>query len=285
MKTSVLFSALILLLSLKSFSQIEFIGEHEDDFVTFVMVDDNMPKIYVAGNSPASFTLYNLDNSVYRQIEVPQENITGSFFIQFISRSLFDCDTNTVEYMICHNHMDPMSSVDNRWVKIMREDGTELFYQEDAVVYGDASTYMAQNNGTVRNNSSGAILRIGMVESLDPLPYKARFYQLCGSLPVMERASLLGDLTGLWENDSEGSELMLYPNPVNNGFVQFEMESTSDGTIRLFNMNGELVSQSPLNRESFLQSVDVSSMAAGIYLLNVELEDGTILNEKLVKVE
>ncbi|HKK40502.1 MAG TPA: T9SS type A sorting domain-containing protein [Cryomorphaceae bacterium] len=269
-------------------SQIDLIGEYEANESQMVLVDDNLLKIFVSNYGEGSFTLYNLDNTVYREIDIPQVGISGTHFVYFISRSLFDCDTTTVEYVVYNAEMSPMGGVDNRWVRIYREDGTELLHVEDAIMHGTPTSYSVVNTGWIQNGEMGAVLKIGLVENLNPSPSTHRYYQLCGSVPVMNRSALMGDLTGILEEGSNGENgFVIYPNPTNSGVIQFQPDdylADYEGMVRLFNMSGQLMKEVQLNSYEALQSIDISDLSNGTYLLNVQLEDGTIVNEKLVKL-
>jgi len=127
-----------------------------------------------------------------------------------------------------------------------------------------------------------------LVDNMNPSPTTHRYYQLCGSVPVMERSQALGDLTGLWEESSNGENgVVLYPNPSYSGVVQFQLDENltgHEGVVRLFNMSGQLILEDQINSFETTQSIDVSDFSSGTYLMNVQLKDGTIVSEKLVKL-
>ncbi len=229
-----------------------------------------------------------MDNTIYREIDIPQSGISGTHFVYFISRSLFDCDTATVEYVVYNADMNAMSQVDNRWVRVYREDGTELLYVDDATISGTPTSYSVVNTSWIQNSELGAVLKIGLVNDFNPLPETHRYYQLCGSVPVMKRSAAMGELTGLWEEGSgPDNGFVIYPNPTDSDMIQFVLDEYSTGqggAIRFFNMNGQLVKEEQINFFDSLQIIDVSDLSIGTYLLNVQLDDGTIVNEKLVKL-
>ncbi|MCZ4408455.1 T9SS type A sorting domain-containing protein [Cryomorphaceae bacterium 1068] len=269
-------------------AQIDLIGEYQADQSQLVLVDDNLLKVFTSNYDEGSFTLYNLDNTIYREIDIPQVGISGTHFVYFISRSLFDCDTTTVEYVLYNADMSPMGGVDNRWVRVYREDGTELLYVADATIAGTPTSYSVVNTGWIQNSEMGAVLKIGLVSDFNPLPETHQYYQLCGSVPIMNRSAVMGELTGLWEAGSGSDDrFVIYPNPTESDIIQFELDEYSkgqDGVIRFFNMNGQLVKEEQIYFLDSLQSIDVSDLSFGTYLLNVQLVDGTIVNEKLVKL-
>lgn len=278
-------------LSLSSQAQIDFLSEYEVAQSNVVIIDDNEPKIYATQNSSVNFSLYNLDGTLFREFEIPQDNITGLVQVLYISRSLFDCDTTTIEYAI--NHVDfpsPSDPTNNNWVKIMNEDGTELFHLDNATLYEGNSQFMVANSKSIVNSPNGAVMKIGFnYDAGSPMPAVSKYYQLCGSLPVLKRTANMDDeLTGLWDQESSiRDNFVIFPNPNETGLIQFEIDESlagTNGVIRLFSMNGRLLQEAQVNLFETRQSMDVSTLPAGTYLLNVQLEDGNIVNEVLVKL-
>jgi hypothetical protein len=51
-------------------AQIDFIAEYES-ISTLVLVDDATPKIFVRDFGSAEFSLYNLDNTLYKSVIIP----------------------------------------------------------------------------------------------------------------------------------------------------------------------------------------------------------------------
>jgi hypothetical protein len=288
MKIKLFFLLSSVLFVISTHAQIDLIGEYESSESNMVLVDDNLLKIFSADYDQGSFSLYNMDNSLYRQIDIPQAGITGNYFVYFVSRSLFDCDTSTVEYLVYHSEMSPMLSVDNRWVRIYREDGTELFYIDEAIIYGHAPSYATASTGWIQNGSAGAVMKIGIVNFTNAIPHTHKYFQLCGSVPVMDRSASLGELSGIWEEGfGNDSGVVVYPNPSNSGTIQFQLDENLNqinGVIRLFNMTGQLILEDQVNSSESVQTVDVSGLSNGTYLLNIQLEDGSIISEKLVKL-
>jgi len=282
---SLIFFTLSLIQASNLNAQIDLLSEHEAGYSNLVLIDDNTPMV-ISSSDQLSFTLHDLDGTVIDEVDVPSAGVTGDVQILYVTRSLFDCDTTTIMYVINHIDIDVFTQSENRWVKIMQTDGTELFYMDNATLYEGVSDFSVENSKSIVNSSNGAIMKVGLTDDMgSPLPVAHRYYQLCGSLPVLERSANLGELTGIWDGQTGGTQLVLYPNPTNDGFVQFELdEIESDGTIRLFNMNGQLVKEAPINQGETLQYVGVSDLPPGTYVLNIALEDGSIVSEKFVKL-
>ena len=88
-----------------------------------------------------------------------------------------------------------------------------------------------------------------------------------------------------WEtNTTRAVDFNIFPNPatneVNVNLTPFEDEVF---TLRVFNNLGqEVYRKEYLYLEEYIEKLDLSQYNSGIYMLNIELEDGTILNKKFV---
>lgn len=79
------------------------------------------------------------------------------------------------------------------------------------------------------------------------------------------------------EFDIELKDIAIYPNPAIN-FITIETEKTTNGTISIYNLQGEIVFESFQNSNS----IDVSKFPPGMYLL--QISDGNqIFTEKFIK--
>mgnify|MGYP006995539496 CR=1 FL=1 len=53
-------------------------------------------------NSQHQMVLYNMDGSLFKSIQVPVDPGMGIVRIEWITRSLFDTDPATIEYLVCY---------------------------------------------------------------------------------------------------------------------------------------------------------------------------------------
>lgn len=83
--------------------------------------------------------------------------------------------------------------------------------------------------------------------------------------------------------ETENAEFIAYPNPTNG---QITIESTSFGLIgamSLYDLSGRLVEAVPASLQN-KQSIDISMLPSGIYVLHVEDRSGQVVHrEKIVK--
>lgn len=100
-----------------------------------------------------------------------------------------------------------------------------------------------------------------------------------GFNPVIGSKLILDDLhltysTGL--SDVTGLSLQLYPNPAN---AQLTIQTAETGLLRLYSITGVLVHQQSVNAKQ--TSVDVSTLADGMYFMTMHTEQGMITSRKI----
>ena len=81
-------------------------------------------------------------------------------------------------------------------------------------------------------------------------------------------------------------DLQAYPNPVNGAFnLYFDVEQSGPATALVYSIDGKLCKQlfsEQLSVGAFSRSYDISSLAAGVYLLKLNI-NGAIVAKKLIK--
>lgn len=92
------------------------------------------------------------------------------------------------------------------------------------------------------------------------------------------------ELSDIRSNTNQHVDFNLFPNPatnvVNVNLSQFEDEVF---TLKVFNNLGqEVYRKEYLNLEEYIEKLDLSQYNNGIYMINIELQNGTVLNKKFV---
>lgn len=90
--------------------------------------------------------------------------------------------------------------------------------------------------------------------------------------------------TGVEAKNIEFNSLLVYPNPTNNLLnVSFELENSQDFEMRIISVTGNVVYQESKDSFSghYVNTIDLSDMAKGVYFLNLSNETGSI-NKKVV---
>ncbi len=80
-----------------------------------------------------------------------------------------------------------------------------------------------------------------------------------------------------YKNVIESNDFNIFPNPAQNNFT-VELKNTTNGTIKIVDLNGKLVYSSTINEMN--QMVDCSSIANGLYLVQIEA-NGVVTSSKL----
>ena len=96
------------------------------------------------------------------------------------------------------------------------------------------------------------------------------------------------DTVGIAENEISPATLSVYPNPVRDELtISIEANQSSEGQLNLFNINGQLLRTESIyikpGQQQFSHQLE-KALPAGIYQVSVLLENGEVLNEKLVKM-
>jgi hypothetical protein len=103
----------------------------------------------------------------------------------------------------------------------------------------------------------------------------------CGSETTTQTISIIG--TGI-ETLADGTSLELYPNPTSDVInVSFNGSKTQNLTVRVVNMNGQLVYTDAVGQYAgqYKNTIDLSASAKGVYFVQLITDQGTI-NRKVV---
>jgi hypothetical protein len=78
-------------------------------------------------------------------------------------------------------------------------------------------------------------------------------------------------------------QLKLYPNP-GNEFIHYQLPILENeiGNVRIFDVSGKIITEWEVNNEKTIGSVDVSKYSKGIYLFELNLNNGKSIVKKLV---
>ncbi len=75
----------------------------------------------------------------------------------------------------------------------------------------------------------------------------------------------------------------IYPNPANNEIFLTSDNTSENITLKIYNVQGKLLSTKILELQEQNSAVDVSRLKSGIYLLNIEDENGNTEIKKFIK--
>jgi hypothetical protein len=104
---------------------------HVEENFRIINLGNNNYKYAIINYHDSNFSLYNLDHTPFMlNISVPLLDDTSGTEISYITSSLFDCDSNNIEYVLT-NFVVPL-----RLAKfyIFRTDGTLLFFKDSVTM-------------------------------------------------------------------------------------------------------------------------------------------------------
>lgn len=231
-------------------------------------IGNNNSKYVFIDTASNSFSLLNLDGSPYVTGIATPDPIMPDYTVAYVTNSLFDCDSTTIEYAF-------MSYLNwNRPFRVLRTDGTILLQVESArgpVCYGCVAG--TKEITPIVNTQEGA--KLVLFQGLGPGVTRNFIYDLCGTLPVSN--SIL-DLTG--------SEVMvkIYPNPAAN-VVIFEVVSLtnmSDCTLAVVNSQGQTVLSRVVHGQTDNIQIGTDQFSEGQYLYTLSTSNRLLYSGKFV---
>ncbi|MDR6968831.1 photosystem II stability/assembly factor-like uncharacterized protein [Flavobacterium arsenatis] len=83
--------------------------------------------------------------------------------------------------------------------------------------------------------------------------------------------------------EKKEASLFFYPNPVQNGYVQFNSAINEAVTVNVFDMNGRKIFQKQLDKISLETKIDVSQISTGNYIIQLISEHHLVTKKLLVK--
>jgi type IX secretion system substrate protein len=215
-------------------------------------IGNNEYKYVFLNSATNSFSLKNLDMSPYMtNIQIPgTDSIAHGFTVVYITKTLFDCDSTTIEYAF----ENPQSITTP--FKIFRTNGTLLF-QKDSTSgpynFGGYDGSFVQQ--PIMNTPSGTVLFLQQMSSTG-VP-KMFIYSLCANLP---------QTTNVYDFSAQKSYMKVYPNPT---AMEINFQITPPNNQEEFQLvivDGNAKEQ---RREKVTsastKSLDVSNLESGVY--------------------
>jgi hypothetical protein len=251
-----LFIIFLVLLSFAGYSQItlDFQSALQYDLYPTKLTDTETKYYYwdqTSLNQNQQFSLYNLDGTLFKTIDMPPKPnpIAFSYSAYYITRTLFDNDPSTIEYLMEYvfDSVPPAASQITE-VKVIREDGTILLDEP----YGDIVGVYSTEEG------SKLMLSNYYYGNGTPLPYLIKVFNLPGQIPTS-----VANMNGIAD-----PSLSLYPNPNNGSFsVRLKSDKGEASTIDLYSPTGKFISTYKSSENP--ARVTAQGLPSGLYFLNV----------------
>jgi hypothetical protein len=251
-----------------------------------VYLDDNEP-VYISSKKTAGeveLRLFDMDFNFIQDIVLPlTPGYSASVIsVQFISRTLFDCDPDNIEALVNYGY-SPIDGPAPR-VQIIRDDGTVLFEEENAVAIGSVSYGSNSFFSPVLKTATGTKLFLFKTSTAMGDDGMA-IYNVCGDLPqICCDAVPSGIVTHTGSVDFSPRSTVM-PNPTND-IVQIEWAQSVSGSqprIELYGPTGLFLQTYSLDNGQNRATLDLSRFSSGTYIYRIVDQTGQVESGKVVK--
>ncbi len=214
-------------------------------------------------NSQHQFSLYNIDGTLYKTIQLPADPDTTAYVesIGNVSESLFDNDPTNIEYIMSYRVDSLVSWLPSYRTKVVREDNTILLDE------------MFARFANVFPTEEGAKLWLSYVYAVNPYThYQIKVFNIPGVIP-----------TAVSENENIlGNEPTLYPNPNAGSFViDLHSKQGNISTINLFSQDGKLINSFISNENPI--KISNPGLSDGMYFLNARSQNSFSKCKMIIK--
>jgi hypothetical protein len=117
------------------------------------------------------------------------------------------------------------------------------------------------------------------------LSFNTSFYNMPGDFGCgLVKYFRVANTVGMPENTSRANDVELFPNPAGNeAYLRFDLNKQQDVTYKIIDLTGKKVYEKKIsNVLAVYETIDLSKLAGGSYVVCVELKDGTSMNRKLI---
>lgn len=277
-----LFIAFSFLLSSSSIAQLDFVGSY-DTPARLIYLSDNEPAIMIYHQSAELLELYNTDLTLISSIDIPIEYVgSGQYNLFHPSRTLFDCDSTNIEYLISYGSMN----ISEAYVKIIRDDGTVIFDLPEHTFADETIISANPTYGASMVEDEQGVVFAFFNDGFPSGP--TSLYRSCGSIPGNCRPCNINGFS-VGENGISPplNDYLLYPNPGNNQFaIEYDLEDTySEARLTLVNMNGQVVLEKKVGPSMNYILVNTSNLASGRYQVVLSAEEGVLISTAYIEVD
>ena len=214
------------------------------------------------------YTLYHMNHSVNVSDTLPMRGNPDTWiYVYYFSRSLFDCDTSNIEFLLVYCVAPPSGY---SYVSIYRTDGTRLFMR-DSAAFGFSTT---------GDNSYIRIVKtpVGTKMILPLINNNTEVYNLCGTLPTGMSVNKPDDYNGLSSP---------YPNPaMSYTRIDYKLpEDVSSGELVFYDTRGIEVKRFKVDHNFTDLQLNTSDLRAGTYYYNLQIHGKVTEGKKLVVIK
>jgi len=223
-----------------------------------------------------TITLYNLNHSIFTTISIPNSPISP-YDVLYISKSLFDTDSTTIEYMV-----DYVSGHPNGLIKIYREDGTVLFSDSNEMAHYPLLISSSPTRpifdpivSTIDGPKLITLIRdsIGNVNDFKVYDLPGVYYQCFAQSENFNNYQI---------NISDA-----YPNPSNNMVtIEYSLpKGINNGDIVFYNIQGVEIKRFKVDRTFNSLRISILDIAAGTYYYQLQSNGQSSEGKKLIVIK
>ena len=239
---------------------------------TSVLIDlgDSVFNYLLKDEKTSRYTLYNLNHSLNISDTFPVRKGTTAYVqYGYFSRSLFDCDTSNIEFLL-YNIVNTSPSKWYSYVSIYRTDGTRIFFRDSSIVY--------LNYGSSADGSQIVVTPNGTKLMIKLMNGDLEIYSLCGKLPT-SYAIMKGPI---------GNNLSApYPNP-SMSYTRIDYTLPEDvrfGEIVFYDIRGAEVKRFKVDHNFTNLQLNTSDLRSGTYYYNLQIPGKATEGKKLVVIK
>lgn len=244
----------------------------EQFFLTNLGGDNYKYVVYTPDSS--RFSLFNLDHSPFLlNIPIPLSiSLSAPYWLGYITTSLFDCDSTTIEYAIMLN--SPSDDLHPNFA-VYRIDGTQLFAKDTVgtvfcVGCGSGSYEMQP----IMNTPAGAKLYLFDYSIAGYTKYL--IYSLCGEVPL-----------GIKEIIPQGLFVNVFPNPTSHQ-INFQINTLSnleEYELTIFNSAFQPINTTSFKGANSHVNLDDQTLSSGTYFYSLKSKNKIMQTGKFVFVK
>lgn len=224
-----------------------------------INLGDNEYKYMYVDYATNELKLFNLDHSSFLNVSFPIPLINwGEYTVGYVTRTLFDCDTNMLEYAIFPTNW-------SNSFYIFRENGTLLFQRDSSIGPYCFGCYSGSHDiRPIVNSPAGAKLFLSKANNNGSL-LSVDIYSLCGTLPINNMDEI---------NVSTTQFVKTYPNP-SSWSVDFEFQLPSNYEnyeLIIYSSIGEAINRVKINNSTKKYKIGNLNSGSYIFMLNSEFK-------------
>jgi len=278
------FLVLLMLVSFTANAQLEYVGTY-NALARLIYLADDEPAIMIYNQNNGQIQLYNPDLTLISAFNLPAQLVGSNQFKLFhVSRTLFDCDSTNIEYLISYNS----SNIADAYVRVYRTDGSVLFNLPEHTFINESYISTQPAFGPSIINDGDGVIFVFQNTGQTNVGAPSSIYRSCGSLP-QSCCSCPDDDFGvnIQENPIQGHRVKLYPNPGNGQFaLEYELSSEyNSATLSMFDMKGREVLQKRVGPSMSYILVNTNNLKAGRYEVVLRTDDGSFISASYIELD